>query len=730
MFLKSLELNGFKSFAQKTILEFPKGITAIVGPNGSGKSNVIDAIRWILGEREAKNLRGAKSEDLIFAGTPKKARSSLAQVAIHFDNSSGFFPVNFQEISVSREVSRDGVSNYYLNKSEVRAKEIIDFFARSRLGAKGITVINQGSSDMFVKASPEERKAMIEEVLGLKEYQLKKSEAERKFKATLANLEKIKLMIDEVAPRLRTLKRQVSKYQARDQKQTDLIESENSFFGFKTKEIKEGLAKNNHKISGFEEKISAKNAELVVLEKNLEQVESTEHQDKAAAQLREKKSALLVKQSQLQKEFGRIEARLEMLLAYFGENDETFKKEELVILLKEIKLALEKSLEVKEVKKIMETAKELAAKIDGFLKQPSLARSKESQNLEEAKNNLTKELEAVETETKSLEKEEIGLSKNLEEFNQKFRKAFEMKEAKKEEIWELENQKKYIVFENEKLNLRLDDLKSEWLKGERGEKEFIELAPALAAAPVSLDELEHKMFRLRAELMSIGAIDEALVKEAKEVETYYNHLSGQSIDLEKASIDLKGLIEELKEEVSTKFASAFSQINDEFNKFFQLMFGGGNAKLRIRNKELRIKENNAEKTEEIIATEINLPEGEEKEETSGVDIELSLPKKRIKSLEVLSGGEKSLVSIAALFALISVSPPPFLVLDEIDAPLDDKNSLRFAEMIKEFSRQAQFIVVTHNRIVMEAADVLYGVTMNPDGTSKLLSLKLEETKQV
>ncbi len=111
---------------------------------------------------------------------------------------------------------------------------------------------------------------------------------------------------------------------------------------------------------------------------------------------------------------------------------------------------------------------------------------------------------------------------------------------------------------------------------------------------------------------------------------------------------------------------------------------------------------------------------------SGVEIEVNLPKKKIHSLDVLSGGEKSLISIAALFALISVSPPPFLVLDEIDAPLDEKNSARFANLIKDFANKVQFIVVTHNRTIMESADVLYGVTMNEDGTSKLLSLKLEE----
>ncbi len=214
MYLKSLELNGFKSFASKVILEFPKGITAIVGPNGSGKSNVIDAIRWLLGERDAKNLRGEKIENLIFAGTPKKARSGMAQVSLNFDNNSGFFSAEF---SVVRRVNRDGVSQYLLNKSEMRLKDIVDFFAKSRLGTKGLTIINQGNSDLFVRVNPEERRIMIEEVLGLREYQLKKSEAERKLNNTNINLEKVKAIVEEVLPRLRMLKRQTSKWEKRAQ---------------------------------------------------------------------------------------------------------------------------------------------------------------------------------------------------------------------------------------------------------------------------------------------------------------------------------------------------------------------------------------------------------------------------------------------------------------------------------------------------------------------------------
>jgi chromosome segregation protein len=186
---------------------------------------------------------------------------------------------------------------------------------------------------------------------------------------------------------------------------------------------------------------------------------------------------------------------------------------------------------------------------------------------------------------------------------------------------------------------------------------------------------------------------------------------------------LRILIKELKERIHNDFLSAFRAINEKFDHFFRLMFKGGRAKMKIqkstptrgRGSDQGVGETNNE----------NENNKEEQEEKIGVEIDLNLPDKKITGIETLSGGEKSLVSIAALFALISVSPPPFLVLDEIDAALDEKNSQMFANLVKDFSGDTQFIIVTHNRAVMEAADVLYGITMNEDGTSKLLSLKLE-----
>ena len=239
----------------------------------------------------------------------------------------------------------------------------------------------------------------------------------------------------------------------------------------------------------------------------------------------------------------------------------------------------------------------------------------------------------------------------------------------------------------------------------------------------SFSEVERRMFRLRGDLASIGEVDQALVNEARATEERHAFLMKESEDLERAVADLTGLMVDLTEKIATEFEGALHKINDELGKFFETMFGGGTARLKIEKYQasrIKSEEENGEEAEKEEEDEDVLMQKD-----GGVEIEIRLPRKKINSLDMLSGGERSLVGIAALFALVSVSPPPFLVLDEIDAPLDERNARRFAEMLKDFSKRTQFLVVTHNRATMEAADILYGVTLNEDGTSKIISLKLE-----
>lgn len=725
MILKRLELSGFKSFANKTVLEFPAHVVAIVGPNGSGKSNVIDAVRWLLGERDAKNLRGGKIEDLIFSGTPSRPRAGMAQSALYFDNSSGFFPVEFPEVSISRQISRDGQSTYHLNNSEVRLKDLVDFLAKSRLGSRGLTIIGQGNSDLFIKATPEERRFMIEEILGLREYQIKKTDAVKKMSTTTVNLDKTKALIEEIRPHLKVLRRQTEKWEQRGALERELRDLEYFFFGNKLAEIHKGAEAVAPELGKLEEALMTTRAELEKREKELGRIEEQNpFQKKEAEEIKAKKIPLLGRRSELQKELGRLEVQLEMLERAQKPEEKQVDIARAVSLIKKIRQELESFLSA-ESEVMKEKIHALTAEIDEVFETPGKNPDHEEvKKLKGLNGQALDALRALDEELAAIEKRESELTGELEGFNSVFRKAMGEIEFAKAELARLEAQKNKLLFERERHDLKLNDVRVQLAERELREEDIVESIRenGLPQVALAMPDVERRMFRLRNELANIGEVDEALIKEYRESDARHEFLTTQAADLDKAIIDLGNLVQELNQKIHVEFAKSMKQINEEFNRFFGLMFNGGSAKLKLQKPEK--KESVVEEgMEEVVKTE-ELTE-EQEEAAAGIDVEVSLPRKKVSSLEVLSGGERSLVSIAALFALISVSPPPFLVLDEVDAPLDERNARRFSDMLKEFAKKTQFVMVTHNRATMEAADILYGVTLGEDGTSKILSLKLE-----
>ena len=197
MYLKRLEIQGFKSFADRVEFEFPSGITAIVGPNGSGKSNVVDSIRWVLGEQSVKNLRGSKMEDVIFAGSADRRPLGMAQVSLTLDNSARIFDLDFEEVTVSRRLYRSGESEYLINKTPSRLKDIQELFMDTGLGREGLSIISQGKVDEILSLKPEDRRGLIEEAAGIIKYKYRKREAERKLKDTEEHLVRVQDIISE-----------------------------------------------------------------------------------------------------------------------------------------------------------------------------------------------------------------------------------------------------------------------------------------------------------------------------------------------------------------------------------------------------------------------------------------------------------------------------------------------------------------------------------------------------
>ena len=212
--IKSLQLHGFKSFVDRTVFSFDEGMTAVVGPNGCGKSNVVDAIKWVMGEQSARKLRGKGMDDVIFAGSENRPPIGMAEVTLTFDNSDGQAPASFaaySEIEIARRLYRSGESEYLMNKQAARLKDVHDFFRDTGIGLRGYTIVEQGKVAEIVSAKPEDRRGLIEEAAGISKYKARRREAESKMRSTEQNLVRVNDVLGEIRRQISTLERQAKK---------------------------------------------------------------------------------------------------------------------------------------------------------------------------------------------------------------------------------------------------------------------------------------------------------------------------------------------------------------------------------------------------------------------------------------------------------------------------------------------------------------------------------------
>lgn len=737
MKLVSLELNGFKSFGKKSRLNFTHPLTCVVGPNGSGKSNVVEAFRFVLGEQSMKSLRGKSGKDLIFKGSGGVSKLARALATITFDNKSRVFKlgnsesninVDFDEVSLTREVFADGNNVYRINNSEVRLKDIVELLASVNIGSSGHHIISQGHADRVLTASTKERRGMIEDALGLKIYQFRLKESERKLTKTRDNITQTESIRRELAPHIKYLKKQVEKIQKGEELRGELtslyllyFERESSYLTHEESFLKNEKSRISEALKEIESRLSnikitndnsfelAKNAEIEALQRNIFEARSAKEN--------------------LSRSLGKLDGLVEIEESKLAKGDATIsiKNSEFNSFIDSVHDGIDKALSFEGIFEITNSLKEIKDSLSTFRQKYKLTGEVSRDELDALLANRTNILKEVSELSNQIEESQAKIDLVRTEIS----KEKEERYKEQTEKFTLENERNRMSSSFEIIENKLAVLNRRKTLFEENMKEAVVLVSHnilsfdktkenLPFTEEEQESLRRQIERLKIKLEDIGTAGGGdVLREYEEVSERDGFLVKELADLESSLVNLQKLIEELKVTLEVEFKTGLQKINERFEEFFKLMFGGGGAFLSIVVEKPKKLDDNMDETEKY---------EEDKSFEQGIDINVSLPQKKVKELTMLSGGERSLTSIALLFAMSQVNPPPFLVLDETDAALDEANSKRYGDMLVRLSKYSELIVVTHNRETMSRADLIYGVTIGSDGASKLLSIKFAEAE--
>ena len=819
MRLNAIKLSGFKSFVDPTTVSFPSSMSCIVGPNGCGKSNVIDAVRWVLGESSAKNLRSDSMTDVVFNGSTSRKPVSKASVELFFDNKDGRIGGEFSsysEISVRRSLELDGQSNYYLNGTSCRKKDITDVFLGTGLGPRSYAIIEQGMISQLVSAKPDEMRGYIEEVAGISRYLERKKETESRIKRTKENLSRLDDLRDEIQRLLFKLQRQAKAAEKYHELRKDEKEAQLLLLGAKWRDVsnvlesKEKAVKvqelkveeiNSQKntsdseiiklrarqielqtsldkvqqefysygadISRTEQELSAKKERVSEINEtisvNLAQIDARKGEIK---NLGKNKSSALEELKNIQKELNSLKEsddsdsniveakKLEgSWLVFITETRSLLSK--LKETLQSLSSKLENNQPIDDDKSLMDS---LEAKLDKLQKEPDkltkLTQDFLSSTSKEAKQeriNLIEktdkfaELQALvaslgseethaETKLADLEKDNFSLGteskellgpineiqKRLDELL-KGRLAVEEKLLKSRKSIE-ECNSSIHSFEKEKIekeqaaitlrelleNLRLERQASK-IEQNNIEKQVSDLDGNLSKIKERLDKNKSaenyasELEEIEVKITRLGAINLVAMEEFEQETERKALLDEQHKELTEALETLEKAITKIDKETRTTFKDTFDKLNQSLSKSFPKLFGGGHAELVMLGDDLL---------------------------NCGIGISARPPGKKNASVSQLSGGEKALTAIATVFAFFELNPAPFCLLDEVDAPLDDLNTMRFIDLVNDMSQRVQFVYITHNKISMEKSKHLMGVTMQEPGVSRMVAVDVDQAVEM
>jgi len=750
MEFKKIQLNGFKSFADKTNFLIEDGLTGIVGPNGCGKSNIVESLRWVMGETSAKSMRGSGMEDVIFSGTSNKTSKNIAEVSVTVENKNNEGPVQFREldeVNVRRKIEKDKGSKFYINDKEVRARDAQMFFADLSTGAHSPSMISQGRIGALVTAKPTDRRAILEEAAGISGLHVRRHEAELRLSAAENNLKRADELRRQQEKQLANLQKQAEEATKYKNISDEIKKIEAGLYYLKLLEIDKEIRIENEinteaegEVSGFNNKIS-----------ELENLIKTET-DKVTP-LREKNIENLSKIQRLNLELqgldeenNRIQDEIENIKKSLKTFDDDINREKGIVIdanSNEKRLKEEKSELIEIDSKYYETEKQSNEDLDNAKNKLKLEidKIKELINLQKNEEAIT----ALDNCKLIIEEYADSYSKNQNIKNESVKRSERISVIDKEiESWKnlLSNSEKMVselTQRKNKLNLQLDKLDSQpKLQAEKkgqiseglriAEHEKAENESVINSTDEKIDthrsqlnEIQEQSIQIRERKASSGATIEGLKKRKNDLAdrisselnlTEENILENSNLfgkeelpdavnqedllDKKKQERERLGSVNLKADEETNKYATEIKKMEqdraDLVTAIIKLKDSINELNQKGRERLIEAFDKVNRKFNEVYTKLFN--GGNAKLELvdsddpleAGLEMLVSPPGKRLQSITLLSGGEQALTALSLIFAVFLSNPSPICVLDEVDAPLDDANVTRFCSLLEELTK--------------------------------------------
>jgi len=770
MEFKKIQLNGFKSFADKTDFLIEKGLTGIVGPNGCGKSNIVESLRWVMGETSAKSMRGSGMEDVIFSGTSNKPSKNIAEVSININNETKEGPIqykNLEQVEIRRKIEKDKGSKFYINHKEVRAKDAQMFFADLSTGAHSPSIISQGRIGALVTAKPTDRRAILEEAAGIAGLHVRRHEAELRLNAAENNLKRAdelkrqqeKQLINlqkqaEEATKYKTISEEIKKIEAglyylRLKNIDNEIKLENEI----NSEAENEVSGFNNQINQFETLIKNETEKVSPLrEKNIENLSRLQRLNLELQNLDEQNERTQTEIKNIKKSLNTIEEdsdREKSIIVDATSNEKRLKEEknELIEIDSKYYDTEKKSnedldatknrlnIEIDKVKELINAQKKdeaitildnckiiIEAYADSYSK---------NQNIKNESIKRKQRISTIETEIESWKNLLINSEKMIAELTDR-KKILSNQLNQLEKQPQIQAEKKGQISEN----LRISEK-------EKGENEIIieEIDKKINSLRSELNETQEKMIQIRERKASSGATIEGLKKRKNDllerVETELNLNENnilefsnlnkienlpdavtqeELLDKKKREREKLGSVNLRADEETGKYESEIKKMgqdrHDLIAAIIKLKESINELNQKGREKLLEAFEKVNRKFNEVYTKLFN--GGNAKLELidsddpleAGLEMLVSPPGKRLQSITLLSGGEQALTALSLIFAVFLTNPSPICVLDEVDAPLDDANVNRFCNLLDELTK------ITSTRFIIVTHHALTMSKMN------------------